>query len=240
VGTAAAPYANSTYNSFQLKVDKRFSHGLTGTLAYTRSKMLSDGAGFTSYGGVLRQDLLKREKFLYPTDQPNVLTLSFNYMIPFRNRWAGGWSVSGVGAYSTGYPIPVYYGTNPNSLVFNGGLRPNLTGAPILVSNSNFDPNVNPYLNRDAFAAPPSLQFGNAPAFLNQRQPSFRSESFGVFKDTKFTERATLQFRMEMSNPFNRVVFGAPVSDLSAGNFGRITSVANSPRNIQFGLKMLF
>jgi len=53
-------------------------------------------------------------------------------------------------------------------------------------------------------------------------------------------ERLTLQFRMEMSNPFNRVVFGAPVSDLSAGNFGRITSVANSPRNIQFGLKMLF
>ena len=148
VGTAAAPYANSTYNSFQFKLDKRFSHGLTGTLAYTRSKMLSDGAGFTSYGGVLRQDLMKREKFIYPTDQPNVLTLSFNYLLPFRNRWAGGWSISGVGAYSTGYPIPVYYGTNPNSFVFNGGLRPNLTGEPILVSNSSFDPNVNSFLNR--------------------------------------------------------------------------------------------
>ena len=47
VGTAASPYANSTYNSFQFKLDKRFSHGSTGTLAYTRSKMLSDGAGFT-------------------------------------------------------------------------------------------------------------------------------------------------------------------------------------------------
>jgi len=240
VSTAAAPYANSTYNSFQFKLDKRFSHGLTGTLAYTYSKMLSDGAGFTSYGGILRQDLLQREKFLYPTDQPSVLTFSFNYAIPFRHRLAGGWSVSGVAAYSTGYPIPVFYGTNPNSFVFNGGLRPNLTGAPILVSNSGFDPNVNLFLNKDAFSAPAPLTFGGAPVYLPTRQPNFKTESFGVFKDTRLKERLTLQFRMEMSNPLNRVVFGAPVSDLSAGNFGRITSVANSPRNIQFGLKMLF
>jgi hypothetical protein len=163
VGTAAAPYANSTYNSFQLKVDKRFSHGLTETLAYTYSKMLS-----------------------------------------------------------------------------NGGPRPNLTGAPLLANNSGFDPNVNFYLNTAAFSTPAPLTFGNAPVYLPARQPNFKNESFGVFKDTKFTERATLQFRMEMSNPLNRVVFGAPVSDLSARNFGRITSVANSPRNIQFELKMLF
>jgi hypothetical protein len=145
-----------------------------------------------------------------------------------------------VAAYSTGYPIPVFYGTNPNSFVFNGGLRPNLTGAPLLASNSSFDPNVNPFLNKDAFAAPAPLTFGNAPVYLPIRQPNFMTESFGVFKDTRIKERATLQFRMEMSNPFNRVVFGAPVSDLSAGNFGKITSVANSPRNIQFGLKMIF
>jgi hypothetical protein len=124
--------------------------------------------------------------------------------------------------------------------VFNGGLRPNLTGAPILVSNSRFDPNVNLFLNRDAFSAPAPLTFGGAPVYLPTRQPNFKTESFGVFKDTRLKERLNLQFRMEMSNPFNRVVFGAPVSDLSAGNFGRITSVANSPRNIQFGLKMLF
>ncbi len=188
----------------------------------------------------MRQDLLQREKFLYPTDQTNVLTMSFSYEIPFRHRWAGGWSISGVGAYSSGYPIPVYYGTNPNSFAFNGGLRPNLTGTPILVSNSSFDPNVNFFLNKDAFAAPPLLTFGNAPVYLPNRQPAFKNESFGVFKDTRIRERANLQFRMEMSNPFNRVVFGAPVSDLSAGNFGKITSVANSPRNIQFGLKMIF
>ena len=119
-------------------------------------------------------------------------------------------------------------------------MRPNLTGSPIQVSNSGFDPNVNFFLSRDAFAAPPSLTFGNAPAYLPVRQPAFKQESFGIFKDTRIAERLNLQFRTEMSNPFNRVVFGAPVGDLSAGNFGKITSVANSPRNIQFGLKMTF
>jgi hypothetical protein len=118
--------------------------------------------------------------------------------------------------------------------------RPNLTGAPLLADNPTFDPNANFFLNKAAFATPASLTFGNAPVYLPVREPNFKTESFGVFKDTWFTERAKLQFRMEMSNPFNRVVFGAPVGDLSAGNFGRITGVANSPRNIQFGLKMLF
>ena len=48
VGVVAAPYDNSTYNSLQIKVDKRFSHGLSGTFAYTHSKMLSDGVEFTT------------------------------------------------------------------------------------------------------------------------------------------------------------------------------------------------
>src|SRR4030095_3055996 len=106
--------------------------------------------------------------------------------------------------------------------------------------NSSFDPNANFYLNRAAFSTPAPLTFGNAPVYLPARQPNFRNETLGVFKDTRITERANLQFRTEISNPFNRVVFGAPVGDLSAGNFGRITSVSNSPRNIQFGLKMIF
>lgn len=239
VSTVGSPYANSSYHSFQFKMDKRFSKGFASTLAYTYSKMLSDGAGFTDgHGGVIRQNYYRREKSLYPTDQPHVLTFSFNYAIPFRHRWAGGWSVSGVGAYSSGFPLAIST-ANINSVIFNGGLRPNLTGSPIRTTGS-FDPNVNPYLNRDAFANPAPLTFGNSPVYLPVRQPTFISESFGVFKDTRLRERLNLQFRTEMSNPFNRTVFAAPVVDFSAPNFGRIVGQGNSPRNIQFGLKMIF
>ena len=95
-------------------------------------------------------------------------------------------------------------------------------------------------MNKAAFANPGPLQFGNAPVYLSERQPAFISESFGVFKDTRILERLTHQFRMEISNPFNRVTFGAPTTDFSAGNFGIIASQGNSPRVIQFGMKMIW
>ena len=250
--TVAAPYANSTYNSFQFKLDKRFSRSISSTVAYSYSKFLSDGFGFTSNNGaVYRQNSYQREKALYPTDQPNILSFSFNYQLPageghafsagrIGNKLIGGWSVSGIGSYSTGYPLAI---STTNTLpIFNGGLRPNLTGQPIRApqGSGGFDPNRDQYLNRAAFANPGPLQFGNAPIYLNVRQPSFITESFGAFKDTRIYERLSLQFRMEMSNPFNRVVFGAPTTDLSSASFGKISSVANSPRNIQFGMKLIF
>jgi hypothetical protein len=252
VSTVASPYANSTYNSFQFKLDKRFSKGLAGTVAYTFSKYLSDGVGFTdAHGGVIRQDYYRREKALYATDQPHILTFSFNYFLPFGagHRFAfgrigdkvlGGWSISGVGAYSSGFPLAI---STTNTLpIFNGGLRPNLTGTPIRAPQGpgKFDPRRDAFLDKAAFAVPGPLQFGNAPVFLNVRQPYFIQESFGVFKDTRLFERLTHQFRLEISNPFNRVVFGAPSTDLSSASFGIISGQGNSPRVIQFGMKMIW
>ena len=252
VSTVAAPYANSTYNSFQFKLDKRFSKGLAGTLAYTYSKYLSDGVGFTdAHGGVIRQDYYRREKALYATDQPHILAFSFNYMLPagqgqrfslgrVGNKLLGGWSLSGVGSYSSGFPLAI---NTTNTLpIFNGGLRPHLTGAAVRAPQGPgaFDPHRDAFLDRAAFANPGPLQFGNAPVYLNVRQPNFIQESFGVFKDTRIAERLTHQFRMEISNPFNRVVFAAPSTDLSSASFGIIAGQGNGPRVIQFGMKMIW
>jgi len=249
----AAPFANSTYNSFQFKMDKRFSKGLSGTFAYTWSKFLSDGVGFTdAHGGIIRQNQYQREKSLYPTDQPQIATFSFNYEIPYggysqsglKAKAFGGWSLNGFGAYSSGFPLAI---STPNTMSFifntgtNSGLRPNLTGAPLRAPEpDNFDPRRDPYLNRAAFANPGPLTFGNAPVYLPVRQPFNINESFGIIKNTRFGERVTNQFRVEMSNPFNRTVFGAPVTDFSATNFGFITSQGNSPRQIQLGMKLIW
>jgi hypothetical protein len=50
----------------------------------------------------------------------------------------------------------------------------------------------------------------------------------------------TNQFRLEMTNPLNRVVFGAPITDFSNASFGKVNSQYNSPRLIQFGMKMIW
>ena len=251
VSVVAAPYGSSEYNSFQFKMDKRFSHSISATTAYTFSKFLADTISLTgSNGGVVRQNYYDRDRFIYPTDQTHVLSFSFNYYIPYggssqsgwKGKLLGGWSLDGFAVYASGYPLAIST-ANTLSYIFNGGLRPNLTGAPLAaaVGPGGFDPHRDHYLNPAAFVNPPAGQFGNAPVYLPVRAPMTKNESFGILKDTRFAERMNLQFRTEMSNPFNRVVFGAPSIDFSsAANFGRIGSQGNSPRQIQFGLKLIW
>lgn len=53
-------------------------------------------------------------------------------------------------------------------------------------------------------------------------------------------ERLTVEFRAEAFNILNQVVFGTPNTTLTSNQFGVISSQANTPRQIQFGLKLLF
>jgi len=245
-----APVANSTYNSFQFKADKRFSKGFSSTVAYTWSKFLSDGVAITTASGaVVRENFYKREKSLYPIDQPQILAVSFNYDIAYgrgsqagvMRKVFGGWTVSTFVDYAAGFPIPIST-VNTMSFIFNGGLRPNLTGDTLRATQGSggFDPNRDKFLNPAAFANPALLQFGNAPVYLPIRQPATKNESLGAFKNFKFREWLSAQFRTEISNPLNRVVFGTPVTDFSAKNFGSIVSQGNSARQIQFGLKLIW
>jgi hypothetical protein len=82
--------------------------------------------------------------------------------------------------------------------------------------------------------------YGSSPRYLHVRGPGRLDESFAVFKDTKIAESVTHQFRMEITSPLNRTVFGNPNTNLASGNFGRITGTAASPRVIQFGMKLIF
>jgi hypothetical protein len=244
-------YGNSHYESFQFKLDKRYRGGLSGTLAYTWSKFLTDARQFDSYSG--QQDAYNRERSYSVSDIPHVLTFSVLYRLPFGpgGRWLSGargvsrvltegWQVAAVSSYSSGDRLGVT--TNNTLPFFNPGLRPNLVSSNVRseVSMGSFDPAIHTYLNRDAFENPAPGQFGTAPRYLEVRGPARPDESFAVFKDTRINERFLHQFRMEIQNPLNRTVFGNPVTNLASGNFGQITSTSVGPRNIQFGMKLSF
>ena len=64
--------------------------------------------------------------------------------------------------------------------------------------------------------------------------------NLSLAKDRPITERLNVQFTVEAFNLFNRSRFGAPAGNRSAANFGQVTSVVNSPRQIQFGLRFGF
>ncbi len=61
-----------------------------------------------------------------------------------------------------------------------------------------------------------------------------------ALKNTKLQESLNLQFRAEVFNASNTPQFGAPETSFGTGQFGVIARQANSPRQIQFGLKLLF
>ena len=249
-GIYGSTYGNSSYHSFQYKLDKRTRYGLNGTVAYTWSKFLTDSRQFDDLFG--RQDELKREKSYNPADLTHILTFSALYQLPFGRgkQWAsssgaldklaGGWQIGAVCAYNSGTRLNVF--TNNNLPFFNPGLLPDLVSSDIrsAVSMGTFDPAKDVFLNRAAFANPAPGRLGSAPRMLETRGPARLEENFAVIKDTRFGEKLTWQFRMEMFNPMNRVVFGNPATNFAAGNFGRISSTQIGPRNLQFGSKFIW
>jgi len=63
---------------------------------------------------------------------------------------------------------------------------------------------------------------------------------FSLFKQFRITEGMNLQFRTEFFNLFNTPQFDLPNAAIGASNAGTITGIVGTPRQIQFGLKMVF
>jgi hypothetical protein len=104
----------------------------------------------------------------------------------------------------------------------------------------------NHWINPAAFAVPASQTFGNLGrnAF---RAPGISQLDIGLSKFINITEKLNLRFRADLFNVFNRAQFGAPNADISASNFGTITSTISNyatgrgtPRELQLSVKIMF
>jgi hypothetical protein len=70
--------------------------------------------------------------------------------------------------------------------------------------------------------------------------PWYNELDAGIYKNFRVTERVKMQFRAEGINLPNHPDFEGIVSDLNSYEFGKATALGNSPRRIQFGLRVLF
>jgi len=72
--------------------------------------------------------------------------------------------------------------------------------------------------------------------------PGIRNIDASLFRNFKFGERFTFQFRSEVANVFNLTNLGTPNGTLSSPNFGKITGSASGfpNRQIQLGGRILF
>ena len=69
------------------------------------------------------------------------------------------------------------------------------------------------------------------------RRPWNLNENISVAKTFK-GRGVSFDVRVEAFNLFNRVVWGAPNTNFSSNAFGQISSQANTPRQMQIGLKL--
>jgi hypothetical protein len=71
------------------------------------------------------------------------------------------------------------------------------------------------------------------------RQRSFFGWDFSALKDFRIVEAVTLQFRFEAFQFTNTPRFGQAGAAVGTNTFGQITG-AETPRNLQFGLKLIW
>ena len=150
----------------------------------------------------------------------------------------GGWQLNGVGLFQSGAPLQIT-GGNPSAL--NAGtLRPNWNGGNPTRSGDITD-RLGPYFDTSVFSFNAPFTFGTAPRIMPSLYgPGAKNFDFSLFKNARINQRYQLQFRAEVFNAFNRVQLGNPATNINQSTFGRITAQANSPRDVQLALKLLF
>ena len=113
---------------------------------------------------------------------------------------------------------------------------------PNLVSDDIYGGTTTNFLNRAAFAAPAPGTFGDL-EYRGIEGPGFWDVNLAVSRLINFGGTHTLELRIETFNLFNNFNWGDPTAaslNLTSSQFGRITTIAGSPRIMQFGIKYGF
>jgi len=246
----------SNYNALQVKLEKRYSAGLTLINSFTWSKAIDNASGHleANNGDNSRANIrdLRNEKGVSGYDQPFNDTLSGVYALPigrgqrFGSNWnrlidgvLGGWQLTLINTATSGLPINITYSpTGQFQVSALPSVRPNQTGPLVTPEGQR---TTATYLNRNSVAIPtdPAHPFGNI-GRNNVRGYALLQADLGLHKDfALWRESAKLQFRSEFFNLTNRTNFGAPASNISASNYGSITSTFPA-RQVQFAVRLMF
>ncbi|HXA07570.1 MAG TPA: TonB-dependent receptor [Bryobacteraceae bacterium] len=249
--TSIEDHGNSTYESLQLKAEKRLSHGLMFLSAFTYGKSINDQPEICCNGPWPQNSYnLKSEKGLSDFDNRFRWVSSFDYELPvgkgrrFLNSSRpadlvlGGWHVGGILTFRSGFPFSPLMGYDPSNTGSNGLLRTDRIANGNLPASQR-SPNL--WFDINAFPLPTGYTFGNAGKNILDG-PGEKTGDISIRKMFNLTERFNLEFRAEAFNAFNHAVFTQPDSNISdgPGATGVITSTVIPQRQLQFALKLHF
>ncbi len=257
----------SDYDALQVKLEKRFSNGLSLLASYAWSKTLTDGGSmfstFSSDFGTTDPWNRRTQKSYSFEDIPNLASIAYVYDLPvgkgqhFMNRGGvanailGGWKYSGILRYMSGFPMEIEGLDTTSGLENNGWEQANrINGVPMasaayLAGQKHFNPATDIMFNTAAFAQPPNWTFGTlTPNEATVRNFPFPNEDMSLMKQWNLHESWNLTFRADFFNVFNRHVFddnaGAYTTEFTVNQpgFGTAYNTADNPRVIQFGMNL--
>jgi hypothetical protein len=231
---------NSKYDSLQVKVTKRLSHGLQAGGAYTFAR------GFVR---PTRQDFFNPNSNPWQLQQipPQTLTFNATYTVPkaaflpkYANQVTKDWQVGFYATYQSGTFLTPPVSPTLNQLSSEDIRNP---GVPLYLKDINNIHSYNPYtdivLNPAAWTACPTNATCAATSTLytDFKAPRRPLENANIGRNFRIKERMNLQIRGEFVNIFNRTLMPNPITtnpqnapqkngSIYTGGFGVINAYA--------------
>ncbi|MGH9668200.1 MAG: hypothetical protein ACRD9L_27585, partial [Bryobacteraceae bacterium] len=250
VSIVAPTLGVSNYYAGMVRIQKRYSHGLSFGANYTFSKFLDNindpGTVLGNEGGTY-SNYFNRHADYGPSTNDVRSRVSFNwiYELPFGTgkRWlannslrhvVGGWSVGDVTTIQSGAPLTVTTQTNTCNCFSPGALRADVGADPNLSSGRS----VSRWFNTAAFSQPAAYTFGNGGVGI-VRAPGLVNFDFSLLRNFRVTERVRAELRGEFFNAFNHTNLGNPGQVLGSSSFG-VISGSGPARQIEVGARIVF
>jgi hypothetical protein len=255
--------AHSNYNAMLVRVERRYTSGLSLLSSFTWSNAMSNAPQYRNAGGITGDEnsppqnsfnLAADRSLAYFNAKLRSVT-SGVYDLPFGAgrqmlksglgaAILGGWQVSGTLQLQTGFPYTINYKGDPINIGGGSGgilVRPNYA---LTSSGQNVNPNLpsdqrttSRYFNTAAFVQPIN-SFGDVGRNTMIGANLINLDST-VARNFRLRERYLLQFRVEFFNLANHPNYGLIGRVINDPTFGIVQNQL-PPRQIQMALKFSF
>jgi Carboxypeptidase regulatory-like domain len=264
--------AMMNYNGLQTVLRQRLSDtGLEYTVNYTYSKSMTNAVGnyglnvngYSSDPGFQNYYNSGADVGLAGSDVKHNLTFTSVYALPFghgkkymnnsnhlMDEILGGWRVSAVGLFYSGFPETVFFGGTPSN---SYGIERANQYRPLRIRNRSryawfgTDPSATPCPTAGvdngtcAFGVAAQNTYGTS-SNGSVRGPGFRDVDMSAFKDFRIWREHFVGFRFDAFNTFNMVSFGNPnTSNVTTfGQLAQASSIRSTERHLQFSARYTF
>ncbi len=272
---------NSAYNAGQFSL-RRHAGGLEFDINYTYSKSIDQGSnaerinefeGFGLGSQIINAWIPSQNRALSDFDTTHAINANWVYELPvghgkpfgstmggLANALFGGWSISGLWRWSTGYPFQTFSPAWATNFELQS---PGVLTGPKPQTGSFIVPQVNGGTGPNVFKDPGIADASTSPdAAINVIRPAFPGEKgdrnnfrgpgtfnidTGLSKSWQIIESQTLKFTWEVFNLTNSPRFDVGTMSVngntslsSVSSFGNFSSTLSNPRVMEFALRYSF